>query len=597
MRTLDLPSASASITEILAHRELTPGVPSTRETVRVSIGVFQALLGNALGPSWSTKAQLDLDLDWEANTVGFVWNDTDLLNGVYKKSGASGTGAWTRIAALPYARIVGILPRGAWVTATAYDALDIVSNNGASYLAIGGHTSGASTEPGIGVDWEDQWVLLAARGAAAGVQVTFDSLTADSDPGAGDLRANNGTLSSATKLYIDNSDRFGVAINALLDSFDDAGGATDRGRLRVESRDDPSQWLVFKVTGNIVDGTGYRKIDVTYIAGSATFAAGEFLVLNFYASGAAGALAGDAAVRMPSVRLSLTSGVDVPPSDVASSANIYVRHPGLLLLPLYDSSAFVNRAVALENTLALLAANITAGDHFTVFAAYVSGAVVYGTGPAWTANATPGTGAGTAEIEWYQGYPVNKNIITLKNGATSYTNIPARQALMLGAFRCKVAGEAIDTAAQRFLCSYWNPAPRAMTKILTAAGNPSHTYSVAAYRHVGANADSVMEYFSLGGFSFDAHIRMSCKTNAAQQTFSQVFVGLGLDSTTVNSGDSLTAYVGGDFYVPIESDIWRGEALPGLARIWGLEWGGGVTAGVTNVETWLVGRMRGTIWG
>lgn len=51
---------------------------------------------------------------------------------------------------------------GAWQTATAYTEGEAVSHNGSSYVAIADHTSGATTEPGVGVDWEDAWMLLAA---------------------------------------------------------------------------------------------------------------------------------------------------------------------------------------------------------------------------------------------------------------------------------------------------------------------------------------------------------------------------------------------------------------------------------------------------
>lgn len=49
---------------------------------------------------------------------------------------------------------------GQWVTSTSYTQNQSVSNNGSSYAAIDDHTSGASTEPGVGADWEDHWQLL-----------------------------------------------------------------------------------------------------------------------------------------------------------------------------------------------------------------------------------------------------------------------------------------------------------------------------------------------------------------------------------------------------------------------------------------------------
>lgn len=47
-----------------------------------------------------------------------------------------------------------------WATSTAYVIDDIVVHGGVVYRAIANHTSGATTEPGVGVDWEDDWESL-----------------------------------------------------------------------------------------------------------------------------------------------------------------------------------------------------------------------------------------------------------------------------------------------------------------------------------------------------------------------------------------------------------------------------------------------------
>lgn len=50
---------------------------------------------------------------------------------------------------------------GAWVTSTVYTVGQAVSHNGSSYVVIQNHTSGSLSEPGVGADWEDYWMLLA----------------------------------------------------------------------------------------------------------------------------------------------------------------------------------------------------------------------------------------------------------------------------------------------------------------------------------------------------------------------------------------------------------------------------------------------------
>lgn len=49
---------------------------------------------------------------------------------------------------------------GAWATATAYQVDDYVRNNGVGYLCIVAHTSGTTTEPGVGASWTTNWEIL-----------------------------------------------------------------------------------------------------------------------------------------------------------------------------------------------------------------------------------------------------------------------------------------------------------------------------------------------------------------------------------------------------------------------------------------------------
>lgn len=48
----------------------------------------------------------------------------------------------------------------AWATATGYDVDDYVANDDATYICTGNHTSGTSTEPGVGASWETVWDLV-----------------------------------------------------------------------------------------------------------------------------------------------------------------------------------------------------------------------------------------------------------------------------------------------------------------------------------------------------------------------------------------------------------------------------------------------------
>jgi hypothetical protein len=55
--------------------------------------------------------------------------------------------------------------RGTWAADIGYAVGDWVSYGGGSYQCILAHTSGASTEPGVGASWETNWGQLAEKGA------------------------------------------------------------------------------------------------------------------------------------------------------------------------------------------------------------------------------------------------------------------------------------------------------------------------------------------------------------------------------------------------------------------------------------------------
>ena len=58
----------------------------------------------------------------------------------------------------------GIAWQGDWATSTAYALRDGVYDDGSSYRCILAHTSGASTEPGVGADWQTYWAVVALKG-------------------------------------------------------------------------------------------------------------------------------------------------------------------------------------------------------------------------------------------------------------------------------------------------------------------------------------------------------------------------------------------------------------------------------------------------
>lgn len=124
--------------------------------------------------------------------------------------------------------------------------------------------------------------------AEVGVQFGFNTGTTDADPGDGALRLNHAAPASATAAYIDNLGAGGATVSAWLDTFDDLGNTSNRGVLHIFSVSEPgANFRLYKVTGSVVDGTGYRKVTLAHIAGAGALAG--FVNVVFYPTGVAGA--------------------------------------------------------------------------------------------------------------------------------------------------------------------------------------------------------------------------------------------------------------------------------------------------------------------
>ena len=156
-----------------------------------------------------------------------------------------------------------------------------------------------------------------AAGANAGIGMTFSNSTSDADPGAGKLAFNNGTVSSASVVFIDDADDNGVDISGFVQSFDDVSNAVARGILLITKEGAASTFALFKVTGAVTDASGYNKVAVTHVASNGTFSNADGIRVHFTYSGA------DAASTDLSVDSSpqLGGNLDVVTHNIVSTSN------------------------------------------------------------------------------------------------------------------------------------------------------------------------------------------------------------------------------------------------------------------------------------
>tara|TARA_R110000824_G_scaffold329221_3_gene516049 strand:+ start:5625 stop:7706 length:2082 start_codon:yes stop_codon:yes gene_type:complete len=111
---------------------------------------------------------------------------------------------------------------------------------------------------------------------AAGIQMTWESTTTDTDQGAGKIWANHGTLSSATVLYFDDVERNGTSINAFVDSLDDPT-ATNSATIYISEGGTGGAGVVFQVSGGVTSASTYSKVAVTHVATYGTLTDADFV--------------------------------------------------------------------------------------------------------------------------------------------------------------------------------------------------------------------------------------------------------------------------------------------------------------------------------
>lgn len=124
-----------------------------------------------------------------------------------------------------------------------------------------------------------------ATGVSNGLLYNFSTTTTDSDPGAGNLRLNHATIASATSIFIDNLENLTGDVSAFIDTWDDSTNSALRGHILLREVATKANFALFSVTGAVTDGTGYRKVVVTYVTGNGSFADTDEISVEFSRTG------------------------------------------------------------------------------------------------------------------------------------------------------------------------------------------------------------------------------------------------------------------------------------------------------------------------
>lgn len=209
----------------------------------------------------------------EGEVMGYAGTTLDILVDAF---GGSGTNASWEISVIGDIGATG--PAGGPTGATGPAGADGVTGaTGAGVTGatgVEGATGPAGATGAVGVTGATGAAGVGTTGATgitgrlSGLDYNWNTGTADADPGLGNVRANNVSISLATFLYISTTDADGIGISELIDSLDDSTNPT-KAVLRLRQHNNFANWVTFNITGAITSGGAYRKIPVSFIIAGA----------------------------------------------------------------------------------------------------------------------------------------------------------------------------------------------------------------------------------------------------------------------------------------------------------------------------------------
>jgi len=115
----------------------------------------------------------------------------------------------------------------------------------------------------------------AAAGAVA-VPFTFDNSTTMGDPGTGDFRFNNATVSSVTAIAVDatSADTGNPDVSDFIAVWG-ASTATNKGYITIKKSGTPATFATFAITAAVTDNTGWLQLTVTHVDSNGTWTAAD----------------------------------------------------------------------------------------------------------------------------------------------------------------------------------------------------------------------------------------------------------------------------------------------------------------------------------
>jgi hypothetical protein len=125
-------------------------------------------------------------------------------------------------------------------------------------------------------------------GTDAGARWLFDSSTTTTvDPGTGDFRLNNATLSSVTEIAISYScaESGNPSLENWVKAWDDSTTTSNRGTIILKKVSAPQNIAIYSITSTITDGTTYGRYTLSHMASSGSFSNTDTMSVQFVRTG------------------------------------------------------------------------------------------------------------------------------------------------------------------------------------------------------------------------------------------------------------------------------------------------------------------------
>lgn len=235
----------------------------------------------------------------------------------------------------------------------------------------------------------------------------------------------------------------------------------------------------------------------------------------------------------PGGRLTLTTATAVTTSDATGATTVYYTPREHNRIPIWNGTewaleTFSELSQTTTDTTKSPAA-VANNSNYDMFVWSDSGTIRLSRGPAWTSDTGRGTGAGTTQITQLNGRYVN---------AVSITNGPAaNRGTYVGTIRSDASAQVNDSLTKRHV---WNAYNRVRRSMYRRDGSTTWDYTLNTWRQAAGNASNQLDYVvGLNEEPVQAEVQASA-ANSSTGVFFQV--GIGIDSTTVNSGLSSTMY-------------------------------------------------------